>query len=412
MKIQSLKVHNFKGIKNYQGEIKGKNVYLIGGNGVGKTSFIDAIWYGLKGKMKIPEITHNGAKKGLIEIDLGDFIARTKLKKDRRAEFELENKVYNDETDRFIKSPRSYLENRIGVIDFDIMSFLNMTGLEQVKYFSKCMGVDFSDLDADIEENEESRKFDKRSLSDAKKNVNYYNEEDAEKEYVSVVELSKQIDAETAIRNNREKVQEGIKEREASIDSLNDQITALIAERVKKENEIISGNKWLEDNPEMTEENFQELKTSRDNAELTNETIREAKDAKQADELVEKYEKSIEEYNETIEKLRQKKAARISDNLNVENLTYDIDKECFLYNGLPLDKNQTNTASMLIVGMKMAASLLKDLKILKVDASLIDSREFEKVANWAESEGIELFIELVDRDATQLTVVVDDGETI
>lgn len=408
MKVHSINIKNFKGIKSYKGDVKGKNVYLIGGNGVGKTSFLDAVWYGLDGKSKIPEMTHNGAKNGLIELDLGDFIARTKIKKGRRNEFELENKVFNNETEKFIKSPRSYMESRIGMISFDINEFFNKTGLEQVRYYSKVMGVDFSDLDADIQEAEESRKFDKRDLKAAQAKVTYYNEEDAKKEYVSVAELSKQIEAEQENRTNIENVRLGIEQRVNDANAITKEIERLIELRATKESEIEDGQRWLDASTQMTDEGFEALKKSRDTAELTNEQIREAKDAKQADEAVEKLEAQIVKTTEEIEEYRTKKAARISDNLNVEGLTYDIDKECFLYNGLPFDKNQTNTASQLIVGMKIGATLLKDLKILKVDASLIDKVEFDKVLSWADSEGIELFVELVDREATQLNIKIDE----
>jgi len=410
MEIKSINIKNFKGIKSYKGDVGGKNVYLVGGNGVGKTSFLDAVWYGLDGKSKIPEMTHNGAKNGLIELDLGDFIARTKIKKGRRNEFELENKVYNSETEKFIKSPRSYMESRIGMISFDINEFFNKTGLEQVKYYSKVMGVDFSDLDADIQEAEESRKFDKRDLKAAQAKVTYYNSEDAEKEYISVAEVSKEIEAEAENRTNIENVRLGVEQRVNDAAAITKEIERLINLRAVKEGEIADGQRWLDAAVQMTDEEFEALKKKRDTAEFTNEQIREAKEAKQAEELVDKYEAQITKTTEEIQELRAQKTARISQNLNVEGLVYDTDKECFLYNGLPFDKNQTNTASQLIVGMKIGATLLKDLKILKVDASLIDEVEFNKVLEWADSEGIELFVELVDRKATQLQIKIDDND--
>jgi len=410
MKIESINIHNFKGIKQFKGEIGGKHVYLIGGNGTGKTSFIDSIWCGLTGKGLPPEPTHNGAKKGLVEIDLGEFVARTKFTKGRPLRFELENKEYTSEADRFIKSPRSYLESRIGVINFDVNEFFSKSDAEQVKYFAKMMKVDFSDLDAEIEELVESRKFDKKALAEIRSKQNYYSEEDAAKEYVSVVELSKQIDKETEKSNTYENVKNGVSLREEQIQNKLDEIKKLQAEADKLRAEATDGYAWLdnEENKPMPDDQILELKETRNKAEVINEQIREAKDAKQADEQADKYEKMIEEANEQIQDYKAQKAARISEHINIDGLVYNVNEERFLYDGLPFDQKQQNTASQLIAGMKIASMMLKDLKILKVDASLIDKVEFDKVLEWSEQNDIELFVELVDREAGQLEIIVHD----
>lgn len=410
MKIQSINIHNFKGIKSFKGEVGGKHVYLIGGNGTGKTSFIDAVWCGLTGKNLPPEPTHNGAKKGLIELDLGDFIARTKLTKGKPMRFELENKNATDEANKFMKSPRSYLESRIGVINFDVNEFFNKSDAEQVKYFAKMMNVDFSDIDAEIEELMESRKFDKKTLADIRKNQNFYNEEDAAKDYVSVVELSKKIDEETEKSNTYENVKNGVSLREEQIQNKLDTIKDLEAEIAALRSEAKDGYAWLEveENKPMTDEDILELKQTRDKSEAINERIREAKEAKQADEQADKYEAMIEEATTEIQNYKDQKAQRISEHINIEGLVYDVNEERFLYNGLPFDRKQQNTASQLIAGMKIASMTLKDLKILKIDASLIDKIEFDKVLEWAEQHEIELFVELVDREAGQLEIIVHD----
>jgi hypothetical protein len=58
--------------------------------------------------------------------------------------------------------------------------------------------------------------------------------------------------------------------------------------------------------------------------------------------------------------------------------------------------------------MKIGSTLLNELKILKIDASLIDKVQFDKVLEWADNEGIELFVELVDREAAKLSIIVDN----
>ena len=410
MKIESIKIRNFKAIENADVESKGKNVYLVGGNAVGKTSFIEAVWYGITGKQKIPEITHDGAKKGLIEIDLGDFIARTKLKNGRRSEFEIENKTYNSEAEKFIKAPRSFMESKIGMINFDVNEFFSKSSLEQVRYFSKMMNVDFSNIDADIEEAVESRKFDKKRLSELKSKADYYDEKLADRNFLSVKALSVSIENNEKKKSRFGEVLDGIASREKYIEVCENEIRELRETISRHEADIVAGKEWTgkDENKPLSDEEEADLRKNRDEAELINENIRKAKECKEVDEAVEKIEASIEETNDYIDKKRAEKAKAISDAITVEGLSYHPGKECFMYEGRPFDRNQTNTASQLIIGMKIANMFLKELKILKVDASLIDKKEWEKVEEWARKEDINLFVELVDREATQLKISVDE----
>lgn len=410
MKVQAIKIHNFKLIREYEGEIGGKNVYLIGGNKKGKTSFIDAVFKGLSGKNLPPQPITDDGKKGMIEIDLGDFIARTKFKKGRPVEFELENKNFEDEADKFIKAPRSYMEKRIGILDFNINDFLNLTDAKQVEYLAKYLEVDFSDIDAEIEELYESRKFDKKKLAELKVGENYYKKEDADKELIDIVKISKEIEAETAKSAGVNKVKEGIEARLKSITEKQAAAKKLLEEAELLAQQVKDGEAWLLEpsNALMSDDELAEKIQSRDNSTALNKVIQDAKNARQTDLEIEKYEKQIEEANNDIEKQKDAKAKRISSVLSIDELTYSVAEERLLYEGRPFDKNQTNTASQLIIGMKIAAMLLKDLKILRVDASLIDKDEFDKVLAWATDNDIELFVELVDREATQLKIEVCD----
>jgi hypothetical protein len=422
MKVESIVINKFKAIDSFKGDVGGKNVYLIGGNGKGKTSFIDAVFSGVSGKNFPPVPITDDGKKGSIEIDLGDFIARTKFKKGRPTEFELENKVYTDETDKFIKSPRSYMEQRIGIIDFDVNKFLALSDAKQVEYVAKNLDVDFSHIDAELEELYEGRKFDKKKLAELKIKEDYYKKEDAEKDLVDIVAISKQIEAETAKSANVSKVQDGLDARKKRALEIEAEILALERERDGYVNietqftehgvlkQIEDGKIWLErpENALMSDEDLADLIQKRDNSTAINKVIQAAKDARAIDEEIATKESIIDTYNSDIEKQKEAKSKLLSKAINMEGLTYSTAEERFLFQGRPFDKHQTNTAAQLITGLKIASMMLKDLKILRVDASLIDKAEFNKVLKWADENDIELFVELVDREATQLKIEVKD----
>lgn len=409
MKIESINIKNFKGIQSYKGEVQGKNVYLIGGNGTGKTSFIHAVWCGLTGKNLPPEPTTDGAKNGVIEIDLGDYIARTKFKKNRPAAFEIENKNATKDTDKFVKAPRSFMEDKIGVLNFDIDDFFNKSDAEQLKYFAKLMDTDFSDIDSEIEENVESRKFDKKEIKTLQDTLDYFDPKDADKTPIDIVKLSKHIAAEREKWQNFSKIEDGLRTREDNILNKKLQIADLKKELTKLEEEVSGGYNWLKDteNIPLSGDEFKALEDSLETVENDNFKITRAKAAKIQEQTIDELEKNIEDNNKNIDDLKIKKAERISKLIGVDGLTYSVNDERFLYNGLPFDKNQINTAAQLIAGLKIGASTLKDLKILKVDASLIDKNNFEEVLNWAESENIQLYIELVNRESTKLEILVD-----
>jgi hypothetical protein len=186
-------------------------------------------------------------------------------------------------------------------------------------------------------------------------------------------------------------------------------IELLKAEIKTLDKEVDDAENWLhnEDNhPDAIA--IESLQNEIQNSEKTNDEIREAKAAQKADQETEELKNSIKEQNDAIELLKIQKAARISRLIKIDGLEYSIAEERFLWEGLPFDPKQTNTASQLIAGMKIGSTLLNELKILKVDASLIDKVQFNKVLEWADNEGIELFVELVDREAAKLVISVQD----
>lgn len=431
MKVENIHIKNFKGIDKLDVDLGGKSVYLIGGNATGKTSFIDAVYCGITGKNIPPEPVKTGNKTGEVSVDLGDYIAITKFTKGKPAEFLLQNKVFNDKTDKFVKSPRTVLNSMIGILDFDLNKFFGKSDAEQVKYFAEISGADFTDLDNDIEELYESRKSDKKKLQEYEGKIIYYDKKDAEREPVSVVEASKILEAaRDKVRVYREG-EDAHGEVSTKILEVSNEIIKLYTDlygectpgdmeriftpgHIPAEGSLLKKQKsikaWLDDaeNMPLPSEKVLELADNFENLEADNEKIRKAKEGKDVDQNIEKYRELIEKADEEILEKKREKAKRISKNLTVEGLDYDLDNERFLYQGLPFDNNQINTASQLIAGMKIGSMLLKDLQILRIDASLIDKKEFDKVMQWAEEHKIQLFVELVDREAEALQVVIHE----
>ena len=415
--IKRIKIQNFKGLKAYEGEVFGNDVYLTGRNASGKTSFIDAVWLALTGKNIPPKPVTTGAKKGLIEVELADgYIVRTKLAVGKTpVQFEIENLNAVDEKDKFVKAPRTWLNERIGVIDFDVNDFFKMSDAKQVEYFCKITGVDVYEQNQQIEEMTDSRKFDKKKLIELQALNGFFNPEDAEKEFVDVVALAKEIavltESERLKSESWQQVTDGIATREVTLKMRKNELETILNDIKRMETEVKGGYDWLDDvkNKPIPNILLQEKETAFISSESINKRINEAKAFKQADDVIEKLETSISEATDGISAQKDAKAVIISTKINIEGLSYDVENECFLFNGLPFDKTQINTASQLIAGLKIGASLLNEVKILKIDASLIDKENFAKVQKWSGAEGIELFVELVDREAGALKIEIEEN---
>lgn len=409
MKITTVTIRNFKGIEKLDIELNGKNVFVMGGNGAGKTSFLDAIWTTLTGKNLPTKVTKEGAKKGFVEVDLGDYIARLKFVKDKTPTFELEQKnvevdpdTGNPVSDKMIKAPRTFLNDAIKIIDFDVNVFLNLTGNEKVKYLSKIIGIDFTEINGQLEEAFEQRRLDNLKLKTLKAQSNYYDKALAELEPVDVVALSKQIATETGKRNDRTRVSEGIDTRIVEKNKLLERVRTLEAE-------IMDGQLWLDDssNAVIADEVFAKMGSDLDSANETNTKINEAREFKRIEGEVTTLENVVEALNTSIDDLKRDKAKLLSGALHVENLDYDIDNESFTWKGLPFEKTQINTADQIIAGLQIGSTLLGDLRILKFDGSLIDRENFELIKAFAEREKIELFVEVVDRENSALQIVTE-----
>lgn len=119
MQIKKVKITNMFGIEEF--EFEGGNVEFKGKNGVGKTSFIDAVIYALKNDSERDYIIKNGESEGqiFVETDTGLQITRKKR---------------NDKTDyknvkigkQAIAKPEGFLKTIFTELQLNPIEFLNL----------------------------------------------------------------------------------------------------------------------------------------------------------------------------------------------------------------------------------------------------------------------------------------------
>lgn len=119
MKTTKIRIRNLFGIT--ETELDGRSVELTGGNGVGKTSVIDALRYALTNKSDRNIIVKQGEKEGeiLIETDTG-------LSIDRKKRTEQSDYKSVKENGREIMAPENFLKQLFTPLQLDPVAFTQM----------------------------------------------------------------------------------------------------------------------------------------------------------------------------------------------------------------------------------------------------------------------------------------------
>lgn len=119
MKISKITIKQLFGIKEWQGY--GKNIELVGDNGTGKTSVIDAIRYALTNSSDREFIVKNGETEGEIYIETDNGLSI-----DRKARTAMTYYKSVKQNGNVIPSPESFLKTIFTPLQLSPMEFISM----------------------------------------------------------------------------------------------------------------------------------------------------------------------------------------------------------------------------------------------------------------------------------------------
>ena len=139
MKLTKLKIKNLFGIKEVS--LDGTNKEILGDNGTGKTSIIDAIRYALKNASNRDYIVREGETEGevIIETDTGLMINRKSRKE--KADYKSVKSQGKE-----IQSPEAFLRDIFTELQLNPIEFINMPKNEQNRII-----LDMIEFDWDME---------------------------------------------------------------------------------------------------------------------------------------------------------------------------------------------------------------------------------------------------------------------
>lgn len=402
MRIEGIEIKNFKAIRAENLELHGRNVYVIGKNGKGKTSFLDAIFKTLYNEDFPPNPLTTGERKGAVKIDMGELIAEIQYNQNNKPSLAL----YNREGQTF-ESPRTMLKKVVGIIDFDIKEFLGLSPAKKVDFIKKMVGIDFTDLDDEYKVWYEKRRFSKSKLKDLEaQDVVPINEKMV---FIDPLVLQKKITEDQKYNQEVDNVQNRVDRRIKSIATRTQEIEALLLkiEELKKlniadENSNSEDEVWLFTNNkrdmEKIQNDFEEALKNNKNFEANKKAI-EIRGKKKEVEI------EIEDADRRIFEIEETKRRVISEaKLPVPGLSFD-DNQLYL-DGLPFESSQINTARQIVAGLQINLQLLGQVRIARFEGSLLDNDNLEYVEKWAEENDVQLFVEFVDRNEESLKIEI------
>ena len=125
MKVAKLKIKNLYGIEEL--DLDGKSIELVGSNGVGKSSVLDAIRLALTNNSKRKYIVRKGETEGSVYVELDNGITIDRKKRTDKSDY----KSIKDGTGNEINSPETFLKDIFTPLQLEPVEFLSMSEQEQ-----------------------------------------------------------------------------------------------------------------------------------------------------------------------------------------------------------------------------------------------------------------------------------------
>jgi DNA repair exonuclease SbcCD ATPase subunit len=223
MKIVKLTAENIKKLVAVEITPAGNVVKISGKNGAGKTSILDAIWWGLGGTENIQaKPIRTGEKKAKIELDLGDILVRRTFT-EKGSSLVIENK----EGLRY-GSPQAMLDSLLGKLSFDPLGFMRLDAAKQFETLKSLTGVDTSDIETKKKTAYEERTAVNRDLKTIESRYNALSVPlDCPDKELSSSDITAKITAAADLKSKKELAQEREKQHAESIDRGNQKVKDL-----------------------------------------------------------------------------------------------------------------------------------------------------------------------------------------
>lgn len=464
MKVSKFIIQNYKSVRGTHEYVPaGSSFFLIGGNGVGKTSVGHALMDMLTKSLPSKPIT-DGEKTGYMEFTFTNgskFLGRFVDGKKPQLEF-ITPEGYN------VGSPKELLQQLAGEgMDFSIDDMLKMAPAPLRKKLEAVAGLDLTDLNLRYKMKYDERALANAKLRDQQGRIEPYEMKYAQMELVqasSLINRIQEMNSNLSAWNNAEsrtaEIQAKIEEKTLAAERLRSSITETLpkaskAAQDKYEDDLnrakieydrqveiakknfSDANQRIQDDaknleaqaakhldeveqlktqlnpaatlpPKPAPEEVQALQAELQNLEETNRKIEHAKKMHSEFLYYEELEKQAAALNDEVNALNAEKEAKIKASpLPATGLAFDSDGNLTI-DGFPFEDNQISASRKLIAGIEIASSMLGQIKYLHIDGAALDHASADYVLAFAESKGLQLCIERPEWDGGELKMEIVD----
>jgi DNA repair exonuclease SbcCD ATPase subunit len=422
IKVLSLVVENFKNIEKTEVDFAGRSATIIGKNGAGKSSLIQAICSPIDSNYIPAKPVKKGEERGSIELTIGGSLHGEEETYTLGLHFSEKHKkgritVTNGEGEK-VNGGKQFISDIVGNIGFDIQEFIKLgvtsSGSiskpgtqEQIEILKKLMPKDvlkqMHDLDKEFKDVYEARADVNRDISHAKSKLEGHDfSQDELERYNEVVDTDGIVSKMTNIEKELEKYNKVFSTVDSLLDSiplkqerlalLEEKVEALHAEITADIDKLDKGEVWL---GKKTKPSIEAMNIELSNANIHNNKVKEVKSLQDSQIAIRLLQENSEANTERLDKIkREKKQIFTSSPLPVKGLTFD--EEGIYFKGLPFVEGQHPSSTIISIGAKIGMALNPNLRMLVIkDGSLLDKKTLKWLVTQCEKENYQLFVEMV-----------------
>lgn len=410
MKIIKLIAENVKGIKAIEITPDGHFQQISGKNGQGKSSVLDAIWLALGGKdasKGTEKPLRDGQSEGFSFVDLGDIKVTRKWKGDKTT-LDVSSKdgaKYN--------SPQGMLDDLIGKLSFDPLSFATQDDKKQKATLQELVGINFDTLDKERAGHYEERTFHNvsaKKLEGALSELPLPNP-DTPREELSASDIINELGAANEITIANDKKRREFSNLTSHVNGLKAEIADIETKLKQKNLELDDartlGIKLKSEVESLIDPDTTTIQSKLQNIETINKQVASAAKFRRLEGEIAEYKESSNWLTKKIEDIDRTKLDTLqSAEFPIIGLSFDENGVTF--NSIPF--KQCSAAERLKISMAMAMAMNPKLRVIRImDGSLLDSDNMKVIKEMALEKDYQVWIEVVDESGT-MGVMIEDGQ--